>query len=209
MIRYEVLEAAAGEWRARFAHASPFPHVVIDELFDTEQLRSAAEEFPNPMEMPPKPGRQGMLELSDRALLPRRLRLVSDELLGGRFVAWLSAVSGVERLVADVDGSWGALRQSGDGVEGKIHVAPDEHPTKPWTRRLTLILHLSEGLSEANGGCFQLWDRDKVAPQASIAPLFNRAVVFLNTPIAFHSASRTHLGPGETRKILQTPYFSS
>ncbi len=209
MIRYEALEATAGEWSARFADAEPFPHVVIDDLFQAERLREAAEEFPGPTEMPDRPGRMGMRELSERARLPPRLRLVSDELLAPRFVAWLATLSGVEGVVADPEGSWGALRQSGDGVEGKIHVAPSGHPTKPWRRCLTLLLHLTEGLTESNGGCFQLWDADRVAPQVSIAPRFNRAVVFLNTPTSFHNASRTHLRPDQTRNILQTPYFST
>ncbi len=209
MIRFEELEASVGEWRARFAGAEPFPHVVIDQLCDADRLRDVAREFPDPAEMPPKPGRTGVLELSERDRLPPGLRSVSDEVLSPRFVTWLAEVSGVEGLVADPGGSWGALRQSGDGVEGKIHVAPSGHPTKPWRRCLTLILHLTDGLSEANGGCFLLWDGDKVTPQVSIAPLFNRAVVFLNAPTSFHSASRTHLGPGQTRKILQAPYFST
>jgi Rps23 Pro-64 3,4-dihydroxylase Tpa1-like proline 4-hydroxylase len=70
-------------------------------------------------------------------------------------------------------------------------------------------LHLAPGLTESNGGCFQLWDDDdRAAPRASIAPLFNRAVVFLNSPTAFHSVSRTHLGPGQARKVMQALYFT-
>ncbi|MPZ66942.1 MAG: hypothetical protein GEU83_15995, partial [Pseudonocardiaceae bacterium] len=129
--------------------------------------------------------------------------------LSARFTAWLSQVSGLDELATDPQGNWGVLRQSGDGVEGKIHVPPQRHPDKPWYyRRLTLILHLSEDLSEANGGCFQLWDRDKATVRSTIAPLFNRAVVFLNAPTAYHNASRTHLGPGQLRKIMQGLYFT-
>lgn len=210
MIRYEQLEAAVEEWRARFSAARPFPHLVVDELFDGDVVVAAAREFPAPADMAERPNRKGVLELTDRRLVPPPLRQLSGELLGPRFTAWLSKVTGVDGLITDADGSWGALRQSGDGVEGKIHVPPARHPTKPWERRLTLILHLAPGLSESNGGCFQLWDDDgdQAAPRASIAPLFNRAVVFLNSPTAFHSVSRTHLDPGETRKTMQALYFT-
>lgn len=208
MIRYDQLEGRAEEWRARFAGADPFPHVVIDDLFEPDRLREAAGEFPRPEEMAERPGRKGMLEISDRTLVPPRLRHVSDELLGERFTRWLSFVNGIEGLLTDPDGSWGALRQSGDGVEGKIHVPPARHPDKPWSRRLTLILHLTEGLGEANGGWFQLWDDAQAAPRASIAPLFNRAVVFLAAPTSFHSVSPTRLPPGQTRKVMQALYFT-
>lgn len=208
MIRYEELEGSRDEWRVRFVTAEPFPHLVIDELFHPDIIREAARDFPSPRGMPKKPDRKGVLELSDRRLVPPLLRQMSDELLGVRFTAWLSFVSGVDELITDPDGNWGVLRQSGDGVEGKIHVPPSQHPNKPWYRRLTLILHLTPGLSQGNGGCFQLWDRDKVAPRVSIAPLFNRAVVFLNSPTAFHNASRTSLGPGQMRKIMQALYFT-
>lgn len=208
MIRYEPLDGSAEEWRARFAAAEPFPHLVIDDLFEPDRLREAAGGFPGAEQMAERPGRKGMLELSDRALVPTGLCEVSDELLGERFRRWLSLVSGADDLITDPDGSWGALRQSGDGVEGKIHVPPARHPTRPWYRRLTLILHLTDGLTDTNGGCFQLWDEAKVAPRVSLAPLFNRAVVFLSTPTSFHSVSRTRLGPGETRKVMQALYFA-
>lgn len=208
MIRYEELQGSRAEWRARFATAEPFPHLVIDELFHPDAILEAARVFPDPSEMAEKPNRKGVLELSDRRLVPPLLRQMSDELLSERFTAWLSFVSGVDEFITDPDGNWGVLRQSGDGVEGKIHVPPSQHPSKPWYRRLTLILHLTPDLSERNGGCFQLWDREKVTPRVSIAPLFNRAVVFLNSPTAWHNASRTRLGPGETRKIMQALYFT-
>ncbi len=208
VIQYDQLEGAREEWRARYAKAEPFPHLVIDDLFDPGFIADASREFPGPDEMAEKPGRKGVLELSDRRLVPPRLRQASDELLGRRFVDWLSFVTGLDRLATDPEGTWGVLRQSGDGVEGKIHAPPARHPIKPWHRRLTLILHLTQGLNESNGGCFQLWDRDKTAPRVSIEPLFNRAVVFLSFPAAFHNASRTHLGPGEMRRVMQALYFT-
>jgi len=207
-INFEGLEGAADEWRGRFSTATPFPHVVIDGLFHPDDIATAAQDFPRPEEMAPKAGKTGVLELADHALVPPRLRQVSDELLGPRFVAWLSFVTGIDAMLTDRGGSWGALRQSGDGVVGKIHAPPASHPNKPWHRRLTLILHLSEGLTEVNGGCFQLWDSRKDIPRASIPPVFNRAVVFLNTPTAFHSASRTRLAPGHMRRVMQALYFT-
>lgn len=208
MIRYEKLEASVEEWRHRFVEAEPFPHVVIDGLFDPELLVKAARDFPDSTEMVEKPGKAGVLEMSDRNQVPRRLVDLSNELLSARFTAWLSEVSGVDDLMTDPGGNWGVLRQSGDGVEGKIHVPPEHHPDRAWYRRLTLILHLSEGLNDANGGCLQLWDRDKTAPGASIAPLFNRAVVFRCSPTAYHNASRTRLRPGQMRRIMQALYFT-
>lgn len=208
MIRYAELEGSAGQWRDCFANAEPFPHVVIDELFDPALVAEVARDFPDPSEMAEKPGKAGVLELSDRSRVPSRLVDISDELLSPRFTAWLSQVSGLEGLTTDPGGNWGVLRQSGDGVEGKIHVPPQQHPDKPWYRRLTLILHLSEDLSEANGGCFQLWDRDKATVRRSIAPLFNRVVVFLNSPTAYHNASLTRLAPGQMRRIMQSLYFT-
>jgi hypothetical protein len=208
MIDYEGLEGAVGDWRERFVRAVPYPHLVIDDLFDAELISTAADDFPLPAAMAEKPGKPGVLELSDRKLVPPRLGQLSGELLDLRFTAWLSAVSGIHELVTDPAGNWGVLRQSGDGVEGNIHVPPGQHPEKPWYRRLTLILHLSEGLSEKNGGCFQFWDREQVAPAVSVPPLFNRAVIFLNSPVAFHNASRTRLQPGQMRRVLQALYFT-
>jgi hypothetical protein len=207
-ISYEKLDPSREECRDRFRNAEPFPHLVIDGLFQLDGIRQAAEQFPSPREMPEKLNRKGVLELSDRSLLPPLLRQVSDELASQRFVAWLSFMSGLDGLFSDSQDNWGALRQCGDDVEGKIHAPPGQPGNRRWSRRLSLILHLSEGLTENNGGALQLWDRDKTAPRASITPLFNRAVVFLNVPTAYHSASRTRLAPGQMRRTMQSLYFT-
>ncbi|MGI8807036.1 MAG: 2OG-Fe(II) oxygenase [Acidimicrobiales bacterium] len=182
--------------------------MVLDDMFHYQVVSQAVRDFPRPDEMAPKAGKSGVLELGDPTRVPRGLRQMSDELLGLRFTAWLSAVTGIDGLKTDPDGSWGALRQSGDGVEGKIHVPPAQHPDKPWYRRLTLILHLTDGLTEANGGCFQLWDSPDGPPRTVIPPLFNSAVVFLSFPSAFHNASRTNLGPGQMRRVMQALYYT-
>ncbi len=208
MIRSDNLEGSGEEWRLRFSEATPFPHLVLDDLFRIEPLTEAAHTFPGPDEMAEKSGKPGVLEISDRTRVPPLLAQISDELLGARFTDWLAGVSGIENLITDPAGNWGVLRQSGDGVEGKIHVPPARHPDKPWFRRLTLILHLTPGLNEGHGGRFQLWDRDKTTPQVSLLPLFNRAVVFATSPVAFHSASRTCLAPGQMRRVMQALYFT-
>jgi len=208
MIDYVQLDGSRDAWKGRFSTAKPFPHLVVDQLFESEPVHEAASTFPGRADMTERPGRPGVFELADRESLSPPLLKLSDELMGERFKAWLSFVTGVDDLLTDPYGIWGALRQYGDGVEVNIHAPPGPHPTKPWDRRLTLILHLGEGLREANGGCFELWDAQKKAPSVSIAPLFNRAIVFLATPASFHSASRTRLALGQTRKIVQILYFS-
>lgn len=208
VIGYQRLEQDTGQWSDRFRGAQPFPHLVIDDLIDPGTLCQAAREFPPPTQMAQRPGRVGMLEQADRRRLGPTLLAVSDDLLGARFTRWLSMVTALDGLRTDPDGSWGALRQSGGGVEGRIHAPPARHPDKPWYRALTLILHLSDGMNESNGGCFQLWGPDRSKPVVSVAPLFNRAVVFLALPTALHSPSRIRPEGGATRKVMQVLYYT-
>lgn len=155
MLRYDRLDASLEQFKNQFSTAGPFPHLVVDEMFDIELIAEAAQHFPNPSDMPERPDRKGVLELTDRQKIHPLLRTVSDDLLSARFVSWLSAVTGIDNLITDPDGRWGLLRQSGDGVEGKIHLAPERNPDNGWYRRLTLIFHFTPELSEDNGGCFQ------------------------------------------------------
>lgn len=49
------------EWRHHFLHAEPFPHVVIDGLFDPEPVE-AVRDFPDSTQMVEKPGKAGASE---------------------------------------------------------------------------------------------------------------------------------------------------
>lgn len=207
MIRYGDLTDLAQQWRTSYITAEPFPHLVIDHVFDHTFLAEAAQEFPSISEMQERAGSPGVYQMSDRARLSPRLRMITDELLGKTFGQLLSDITET-RVLTDPAGEWGTLRQSVDGVEGKIHYPPLVHGTKPWRRALILILTVTEGLDERNGGCLQLWDEGRETPRATLAPLFNRAVVFQASDKAFHSASRTSLGSDQTRKVIQALYFT-
>jgi hypothetical protein len=41
MTDYEGLEGAVGDWRERFVRTVPYPHLVIDDLFDAELIATA------------------------------------------------------------------------------------------------------------------------------------------------------------------------
>jgi len=125
MIDYAKLDTAADGWRERFHEASPFPHLVIDGLFDANLAAEIGAAFP-----PVRAGFRSHRHLhsdkysvQDEAQFPPVVRMAMDELHGPRFLAWLERATGMAGLEPDPHRFGEGMHASGPGgfldVQGK------------------------------------------------------------------------------------------
>lgn len=211
------LKDRAAELAARFAVREPFRHVVIDDFFSRAFCAQLLEQFP-PFERGNARNEAG--QLGNKSTVEKIRDLGSgyaalDDLLQTRaFLDLIGRITGVPELLYDPWYFGGGTHENRHGQDLDSHVDFNRHPVERWHRRLNLIVYLNEEWNEAWGGSLQLHS-DPRSPDdriTTIAPLYNRAVIFETTEWSWHGFPRIAL-PGDkqalTRKSIALYFYST
>jgi len=202
--------------RRQFAAARPFRHVVIEPFLNPEFCARLMAEFPafqarNALNESGQAGR--------KAVVPELARIGDayrsfDRLMRDReFLKLMGRITGIPDLLYDPDYVGGGTHENLDGQELDAHVDFNYHPSRPWHRRLNLIVFLNEEWDAAWGGCLELlrdpWATDEDAHQ-EVVPLANRAVIFETTEASWHGFRRIRLPPGKqlSRRSAAVHFYS-
>jgi Rps23 Pro-64 3,4-dihydroxylase Tpa1-like proline 4-hydroxylase len=137
---------------------------------------------------------------------------VFRELNSAAFLTWLQELTNIEEpLLADDSLFGGGLHQSTNDAFLNVHVDYNVHPVTKFYRRLNILVYLNESWQENYGGYLELWDLTEGRNRLinSIAPLFNRCVIFETNEISYHGhPKKLNLPEGTTRKSLATYYYT-
>jgi len=201
-IRANIL-AERDAYAAAFASAQPFRHISIDGFLDDDLAQRMLAEFPS---FEDKYALNEMGEVGGKAVrmdmdnLPEPYRQLDAYLQTREFLDFVSHVTGIPDLLYDPEYVGGGTHENRDGQGLDQHVDFNFHPGTKWHRRLNLIVYLNPEWELGWGGNLQLqadpWNGDMRGP--TIAPLFNRAVVFETTERSWHGFSPIHL-PSEKK----------
>ena len=196
-----------------YVNAQPFPHIVIDNLFDPTLLDQVLSEFPEPGKIKwTKFDNAQEIKLASAAEVSFGpiTRLLLYHLNSITFLEFLSHVTGIENLIPDPCFDGGGLHQITRGGKLGIHADYNKHPRNGLDRRLNALLYLNKDWREEYGGHLELWDRDMIRCEAKILPVFNRFMVFGTTDYTYHGHPDPLQCPeGMTRKSLALYYFSN
>lgn len=210
----ERLRQGVTELRARYQAGRPYPHLVLDGLFDPHVLDRVVEEWPAPTQR----GDAWVVwrtpnedKTTSRGLLgaPRFAQLLLLLLNSPRFVEAVGAITGMDDLVPDPLLFGAGLQDAGRGGWLGVHSDYLRHPQLSLHRRLNLLLYLNRGWDPTWGGDLELWDRAGPTRQASYEPLFNRLVLFPTTPDALHGHPVRLSCPASQRRRLISLYYWS
>jgi hypothetical protein len=197
MIRPEVL-ANRQSYSSSYACAKPFRHLVIDNFLEADAAKRMLSEFPSfedryaLNEMGAVGGKAVRMDVQN---LPNAYRQLDEYLQTREFLDFVSKVTGIPDLLYDADYVGGGTHENRDGQGLDQHVDFNFHPGTKWHRRLNLIVYLNPEWEMEWGGNLQLqtdpWNGNTNGP--TIAPLFNRAVIFETTENSWHGFSTIHL----------------
>ncbi len=207
----------APQLRQEFSNAQPFRHVVVDDFFEPNFLRSLIDEFP------PFEAKNATNELGETGLKAVVTNLVGigphyrqlDTLVqSSEFLRWLGEITGIDGLLYDPDYVGGGTHENVSGQDLDSHVDFNYHPLRPLHRRLNLIVFLNPEWREEWGGCLELqsdpWREDGAAERV-IAPVANRAVLFETTESSWHGFRRIWLPPdrpGLSRRSIAFYFYT-
>jgi Rps23 Pro-64 3,4-dihydroxylase Tpa1-like proline 4-hydroxylase len=194
----------------RYVNASPYPHIVFDNLISADVLRQVNREFPSQRE-----GRFAdsfsMLKTGYR-LEQIRSAYINDLLSAFNspaFLNFLEAMTGIRGLIPDARFTGGGLHETRRGGHLSIHADFNIHAQARLRRRLNLILFLNEVWEDDWGGNLELWDQSMRACRHSIKPTLGRAVIFNTDGKNFHGhPDPLNTPPDVTRRSIALYYYT-
>ena len=210
------LDAQAFLKSKEFSTASPFPHCVIDDLFDGSLIDEIVNEFPSVSDPIWESSNQEQIQVklrsnwgTDEDISPAT-RSVVHFLNSGAFMKRLSVICGIDKLISDPYYTGGGLNCTRPGGLLDVHVDGNWHHAMGVHRRLNAILYLNKEWQTAWGGQLELWDRELSHCVTSIEPRMNRLIVFETHDFTFHGHPTPLACPSdEARKSLILYYYTA
>jgi hypothetical protein len=197
-----------------YRSADPFPHIVLDGLFDGGTLERVLADFPRPEETRwmrfDSPTEKKLGYHHEHSTITDTVRRFLDAMNGFEMLLWLEALTGIEGLIPDPYFGGGGLHQIEPGGFLKIHADFNVHPKLKLDRRINMLIYMNKDWQEEWGGQLELWSADMTSCRQRIAPLFNRTVVFSTTDTSFHGHPHPlQSPPGVTRKSVSLYYYTA
>jgi len=208
---FEKLKENTSKLYGDFKSGAPWPHLVLDDFFDEEVLDAVLEEFAQ-SEAKWKTFNskyEGKNQMNRDEEFGPVTRAVFHSLNSAPFLAFLSEITGIERLVPDPFLEGGGYHQIPKGGKLGVHVDFNRNNQLGLYRRLNIIIYLNKNWDDAYGGHFQLWDKDSRKCEKKVSPKFNRVALFETTSESFHGHPEPLNCPeGVVRRSLALYYYS-
>ena len=208
---FERLDRLADERRGDFSGAEPFPHVVIDDFLPRETAEEVHAEFADTAE-----GwnhyhhyNEKKLALTDVGRMGPATQALFGALQSRPFVDFVESLSGIDGLLADPDLDGAGMHKIMPGGFLNVHTDFLSHTkNRHWSRQINLLIYFNKDWQEDWQGNLELWDENMENCVESVAPVFNRCVIFHTRRRSFHGHPHRLACPdGEARKSIALYYF--
>ena len=208
--KFYFTEEQKGILKELFNENLPIRHVVIDDFLEQDLAKMLMDHFPSlaAMKTHYKGINEKKSEDSDFSKHHASFSTLHQQLSSPLILDWLSQLTDIDELHSIDDRLGYGLHQGGNNSFLDIHIDYNIHPLKKQSRRLNLILFFNASWETDWGGHLELWDKDVKNCIQSIAPVFNRCVIFECSNISYHGYSRIHVPEQITRKSYYQYYFT-
>ena len=214
LVNYKLFEPEQRQrFRGELLVAKPFPHLVIEGLFNPRLLELVLEEFETL-----KTG--GWLDVKSRyesfrrSVIGARLgpasQIYFDIVNSGWFTEWVSSITGRPYLLPDPQLHGGGLHESRTGASFAIHRDFGRHTESGLINEMVFITYLNKGWEPTWGSALELWDKKKNACITKVQPEFGRSVFMLHGKASYHGHTDPLNAPdGRPRRSIAAYYYSS
>ncbi len=209
------LKTIADERQTDYQQAEPFPHIVLDNFLKPDSARAIIDNFPglqDPIDWDRygNPGFEMKIASSKEEQFPAVIRQALHDFNSGVFVRFLQALTGIEHLFPDPHLLGGGVHLSGPEGHLGIHADFNWHPQLQAHRRVNMMVYFNEDWRPEYDGDLELWSTDACHCIKSIAPIFNRAVIFNAYSDSFHGHPRPlKLAQGQWRRSIAMYYYTA
>lgn len=200
---------------AEYRNAKPFPHCIIDNLWDGRILAEAEREAKlfNDWDGEKKfYGSVGKRFCGTIEKLPPTIQNILTYCNSSVFLQSLQVATGEKGLIPDPYFEGGGLHSTINRGYLKMHADFNWHERLSLYRRINLLVYLNSEWREEWGGDLRLATKDGsgLSVASQIFPLFNRTVIFTTTDHSYHGHPDPLLAPsGIARNSLALYYYIS
>ena len=199
--------------RARLLDGKPFPHLVVEGIFNPRLLELVLEEFDD------LPGAswadiKSRYESTRRSVLGARLgpasQLYFDILNSGWFTEWLSGITGTPYLLPDPKLFGGGLHESRTGATFAVHRDFDRHRHNGLKNEMVVITYLNKGWQPEWGSALELWDKAQDRCVTTVQPEFGHTIILPHGKSSFHGHTVPLATPdGRPRRSVAAYFYTS
>ena len=199
----------------RYAQADPYPHISFDNFLPADVATAITASYPDPATFDERwrfhnNANVRRYFLDDATQFDHRLKLFASAVNSRSFLLFLETLTGIEAVLPDPYFMGGGAMLTGLGGFLNIHADFNFHHKLQAWRRLNALFYLTPGWNADWGGDLELWSTDGTARVKSIAPLFNRLVIFSTTSESYHGQPEPIRCPeDEFRRVFSAFYYST
>jgi hypothetical protein len=196
--------------RASYLAAAPWPHLVVDGLWDPTTLAQAeAQEIGPASALRPFRSRH-LAKAESTEVAGPAAQAIMDGLDAPEFVAFLESLTGVNGLILDPTRLFGGIHAAAAGGFQAVHRDFRKHRVSGLFHRVNVLVYLNSEWEPAYGGELELWPPDMSACVQRIRPLAGRTVIFESSPCALHGVPEPiRCPPGRARLTLASYYYTA
>jgi len=195
--------------RERFQTASPWPHLVLDDLIDPAMIAAAEQEELEPSLHMAVDRSYRKIKAESPAPNGPTATAILESIGGTDFLAFLEELTGVSGLLPDPTHYWAGLHVNPPGAFQAIHRDFRVHPITGLFHRVNILIYLNSDWKSEYGGELELWKPDKSACERQVAPVAGKSVIFEAGPGAIHGIPEPIRCPaGRARLSLAAIYYT-
>jgi len=209
---YERYYKEAQKQHDQYLENTPFPHSVIDGMFDNDLLLRIADECGEAFKDIQKNfyGAIGKHATSKRKYWGPCTSALLQELNSAEFLEFLESLTGIEGLISDPYYEGGGIHETKKGGFLKVHTDFNYHKKLKLDRRINLLVYLNSDWKEEYGGHLELWDADMSSCKRKLLPVINRMVIFSTTDFSYHGHPEPLSCPdNRSRRSLALYYYTN
>jgi hypothetical protein len=195
-----------------YATADPFPHLVLDGLFDPHLLHGIFDSF---AEIPAESWGRSSHPLQRKqgtvtdVPMPPIARHYFDNMHAVPMRRFLSRITGIDGLEPDPSLLHAGMHDVPHGGHFELHVDFAHHPQTLQRNRIVVITYLNDGWQADFGGGLELWRWKPREHAATVQPVFGRTIIMQVGPHNVHGhPDPVHAPDGRSRRSVAAYFYT-
>lgn len=194
-----------------YCFAEPYPHIVIDNFLPKDFIENILLNFPKERLEGDVMHEGHYAGHHKRQVFPNDCNDFSKRVFeffnSAPFLQFLEGITNIDGLIPDPYFAGGGFHEISRGGQLGVHADFRVNERLHLSRRLNVLVYLNPEWKDEYGGELEIWDRQMQTKAKSVAPIFNRCVIFNTDADSFHGHPDPLTTPEEVKRRSLALYY--